>query len=181
MHEEKKLIYVAGHNIIIYNTDEASQTFIPGSENADEINFITLSPSGRYLAYCERHAETRAQVTIYEIANRKKRKTLPEPEMENLTIKCKEFLGCAFSTTTEKQHLVTLSGEGDWCAILWQWDQFKMLAKIDLNVIDPVESLTFQISLTLISSDMICVVTGSNTYKFMKMEENLRSFKEMHS
>ena len=146
MHEEKKLIYVAGHNIVVYNTDEQTQSFIPGSENATEINFITLSPTGRYIAYCER-AEPRAQVTVYELANRKKRKTLPEPEMENLSIECREFLGCAFSPTTEKQHMVTLSGEGDWCAILWQWDQFKMLAKVDLNVVDPVEPETFQISL----------------------------------
>ena len=35
MHEEKKLVYVAGHNVIVYNTDEQHQSFIPGSENAD--------------------------------------------------------------------------------------------------------------------------------------------------
>lgn len=85
IHEEKKLIYVSGHNIIVYNTDEQSQQMIPGSENADEINFITLSPSGRLLAYCER-AEPRAQVTIYDIVSPKKRKTLPEPDTENLQI-----------------------------------------------------------------------------------------------
>lgn len=46
----------------------------------------------------------------------------------------------------ESQQLVTVSGEGDWCAILWQWEQMKMLAKIDFSVIDPVETRTFQIS-----------------------------------
>jgi hypothetical protein len=56
-----------------------------------------------------------------------------------------------------------------------------MLAKIDLNVIDPVEPLTFSITLAHIMQDLVCVVTGTNTYKFMKMEENLRSFKETHS
>ena len=101
IHEEKKLVYVAGHNIIVYNTDEQTQQFIPGSENAIEINYITLSPSGRFLAYCER-AEPRAQVTVYDIANRKKRKTLPELETENLQIQCKEFLSCAFSPTNDK-------------------------------------------------------------------------------
>lgn len=83
MQEEKRLIYVAGHNIIIYNVEEKTQQFISGSENATEINYVTLSTSGNYLAYCER-AEPRAQVTIYEIHSKKKRKTLPEPEMENL-------------------------------------------------------------------------------------------------
>lgn len=88
MHEEKQLVYVAGHNVIIYNMDECQQQFIPGSENIDEINFITLSPSGRYIALCERENQQkenpRGQVTIYEIAARKKRKTLPDWDAENL-------------------------------------------------------------------------------------------------
>ena len=92
---------MAGHNIVVYDFEEGHQQFVPGSPNADEINFITVSPSGRFLAYCER-ASPRAQVTVYELANRKKRKTLPEPDMENLQLECNEFLGCAFSPTTEK-------------------------------------------------------------------------------
>ena len=59
MYEDKTLIYVAGHNIIMYNTDDGQQYFIPGSENATEINSVTMAPSGRFLAYCER-AEPRA-------------------------------------------------------------------------------------------------------------------------
>jgi len=42
--DDKQLMYVAGHNVIIYNTDEKSQVFIPGSENTEAINFITFSP-----------------------------------------------------------------------------------------------------------------------------------------
>ena len=144
--DDRFLIYVAGHNIVVYNLDDGSQQFIPGSENATQINFVAKSMSGRYIAYCER-AQPHAQVTVYEVLAKKKRKTLPEPDMENLSIECREFLGCAFSPTTEQSHLITLSGEPDWQAILWQWDQFKMLAKIDLNIVDPVETSTFQISL----------------------------------
>ena len=59
MHEEKKLVYVAGHNVVTYDTDEGSQQFIDGSENATEINYITLSPTGRFVALCEK-AEPRA-------------------------------------------------------------------------------------------------------------------------
>jgi len=55
--EEKRLLYTVGHNIVIYNPEEAdqgSQFFIPGSENTEKINFISVSASGRYLAYCEK-------------------------------------------------------------------------------------------------------------------------------
>ena len=56
-----------------------------------------------------------------------------------------------------------------------------MLAKVDLNIVDPVEPLTFQISLAQIMSDMVCVVTGSQTYKYIKLEENFRSFRALHT
>lgn len=101
MHDERFLIYVAGHNIVVFNTEDGSQAFIPGSENATAINYLASSPSGRYIAYCEK-AQPHAQVTIYEVLAKKKRKTLPEPDMENLSIDCREFLGCAFSPSTEK-------------------------------------------------------------------------------
>ena len=76
---------------------------------------------------------------------------------------------------------MTLSGEGDWCVVLWQWDQFKMLAKFDLGLVDPPEPLTFQVSLYQIRTNMICLVTGVDTYKYLTLEENLRSFNEVHA
>lgn len=120
--------------------------FIPGSANADAINFFCLSPSQRFIAICER-ATPRAQVTIFEVISKKKRKTLPEPEIENLSFECQEFLSCAFAPETEKQHLITLSGEPDWCIIVWQWDQLKMLAKCNLNIVGaPTELGVFMLS-----------------------------------
>lgn len=55
--DEKKLLYVAGHNVIIYNIDEKSQHFISGCEGSEGINAISVSPQQRYLAICERGAE----------------------------------------------------------------------------------------------------------------------------
>lgn len=129
---------------------------------------------------CEKAKEGRAQVTIVDIASKRKKKTLPEPEMDNLSIECNEFLSCTFSPTLEKEHLVTLSGEGDWCAILWKWDALKILAKVDFSIVDPVEPRSFQISLHPVMG-LACVVTGTNTYQFMKVEENFRSFNVVHS
>ena len=57
--EEKKLLYVAGHNVIIFNVEDNTQFFIPGSEGTECINFITVSPTNRFLAICEK-GETRA-------------------------------------------------------------------------------------------------------------------------
>jgi cilia- and flagella-associated protein 57 len=55
--EEKKLLYVVGHNVVIYNIDEKSQHFIPGTEGTEGINAISVSQNARYLAVCERGVE----------------------------------------------------------------------------------------------------------------------------
>ena len=80
--EDKKLLYVAGHNVILYNIDERTQFFIPGSENSEKINSISVSPSKRFLAICE-VGDVRAMCTIYDITSRKKKRTLPENEYDN--------------------------------------------------------------------------------------------------
>jgi len=57
--DDKKLLYVAGHNVIIFNPEESSQYFIQGSEGTECINFITISPGKKFLAICEK-GEVRA-------------------------------------------------------------------------------------------------------------------------
>ena len=152
MIDEKKLVYVGGHNTIVYNTDDpTSMQFVPGSENTEHINFIALSPNTpcRYLAVCERgrEGECKAKVTIYD--QLRKKRIIPDLDAEvDHDINAMEFLGAAFSPSSEKEHLVTLSGAPDWELILWKWDTFKLLARYKLNVpaveLDP---LSFSISI----------------------------------
>jgi hypothetical protein len=52
--DDRKIMYLAGHNVVVYNTDDRTQYFIPGSENSGGINYIGLSPSKRFLAICEK-------------------------------------------------------------------------------------------------------------------------------
>ena len=56
-----------------------------------------------------------------------------------------------------------------------------MLAKVDLKVVDPtvLEPSTFQISLHPVMG-LACVVTGTDTYQYMKIEENFRAFDVKH-
>ena len=142
--EEKKLLYVVGHNVVIYNIDERSQHFIPGSEGTEGINAISVSQSARYLAICERGIE-RAQCMIYEIMAHKLRKVIPEVDQE-VDYKCKEFLDVAFDPKSERNRLMTLCGEPDWCLLLWRWDDFKVMARVDLSLFDPSLEGHFQLS-----------------------------------
>ena len=121
--DEKKIVYVAGHNVIIYDPDEKSQFFIPGSSNADAISNISVSPSQKFMAICER-GEVAAQCIIYDLENRKKIKTIPDAEVsEQILYQSHEFISCAFSVKNERQQIVTLCNEPDWLLMLWNWDR----------------------------------------------------------
>lgn len=55
--EGKRMLYSAGHNVVLYTPEEGEngqQTLLPGSDNCERINFISVSPSERYLAICEK-------------------------------------------------------------------------------------------------------------------------------
>ena len=64
--------------------------------------------------------------------------------------------------------------------IVWQWDQFKMLSRLDLNVVSPNETNIFQVSMNQVMQDLVVVVTGSQTYNYLKLEENMRSINQVH-
>jgi len=115
--DEKKLMYVAGHNIIIYNPEEQSQFFIPGTEGTEYINSITVSNKAPLLAICEK-GEKVAQCTIYNLNARKKQRVIPESEYD-VDYKAKEFVGAAFCPKDPNRYLVTMCSEPDWCVHLW--------------------------------------------------------------
>ena len=131
MLDERRLLYVSGHNVVIYNTDERKQTFYAGTENSSGINFITVSNCKRFLAICER-GETKALVTIHDFTSPKVKK-LPEIDYDHTFYTAQDFLSCCFSPKNPKQNLMTLCGTPDWCLLFWQWDQFKVLFKLEIG------------------------------------------------
>jgi len=54
MVDEHKILYTAGHNIVVYSTEEKNQYFLQGSENVEKITNITVSKSKKFLAICEK-------------------------------------------------------------------------------------------------------------------------------
>jgi len=41
--EDNKLVYTAGHNVVVYSTDDKSQFFYSGSEETQGITAVTVS------------------------------------------------------------------------------------------------------------------------------------------
>ena len=78
--DEHKLLYTAGHNVVVYSMDEKNQYFLQGSENVEKISTIAVSKSKKYLAVCEKSRW--ATCTIYDIHSQKKKKQLPDPDID---------------------------------------------------------------------------------------------------
>merc|ERR550514_538522 len=65
--EETQIIYPAGHNTILYYTDQKMQRFFNGIEGTDEITCLAVSPSKRFLAVAEKCADKPAMVTVFDL------------------------------------------------------------------------------------------------------------------
>ena len=73
--DEQTVIYPAGHNIVIFNTEQKTQKFIPGTENTEGITAMAVSPNRKWVAVAERAKEgEKAQVTIFDLHTLKRRK-----------------------------------------------------------------------------------------------------------
>lgn len=51
--DQATVVYVAGHNIVIYNILEGKQRFIHGNESSESITAMALCPSARFVALAE--------------------------------------------------------------------------------------------------------------------------------
>lgn len=132
MVDEHKILYTAGHNIVVYSTEEKNQYFLQGSENVEKITNITVSKSKKFLAICEKSQW--ATCTIYDIHSQKRKKQLPDPDVDCDDYKAKEFLSCAFAPKQESQFIITLTAEPEWEVMLWNWDQLKILSRINIGI-----------------------------------------------
>lgn len=121
-YDDQRVIYPAGHNVVIYNVDEKTQSYIPGKnlknlmkfvqigiDGSEGITAMTVSPSRKHLAVCER-AE-RAICVIYDISGLAQNPPIPPKRKKILSssdYSAKEFICVAFAPTAEKSMLATL-------------------------------------------------------------------------
>jgi len=160
--EDHRVVYTAGHNIVVYNTEDKSQYFYAGSENTKGISAISLSPNKGYIAICEK-AE-KAQCSIYDTNTSRKRKTLTASDSN-----AQEFISVAFSPVNERSHLITLSGEPDWTLMFWKWDKLKVQAMISVSVVGPEDGF---LQCTFNPIDPYCIViTGGGLYKYFRVKD----------
>eukprot|EP00397_Hematodinium_sp_SG-2012_P002542 GEMP01002549.1.p1 GENE.GEMP01002549.1~~GEMP01002549.1.p1 ORF type:complete len:1215 (+),score=317.57 GEMP01002549.1:306-3950(+) len=155
--DETQLLYPAGHNTVLYNTEQKTQRLFPGTPDAESITCLALSPNKRYLAVGER-AE-RAICTIFDVVTGKRRKVL------NFEFEARSYVCMAFSQETK--FLITQSGPPDWHLIYWAWDKARPLAALKL-----AQGNIRECSISPQDSTLCCVI-GDGVFKFLRMQEGV--------
>ncbi|KAI8852315.1 WD40-repeat-containing domain protein [Chytridium lagenaria] len=119
--DEQTVIYPAGANAILYNTETKSQKFIPVSDRCEGITALAVAPNKRHAAIGERGE--RPVAVIYDMHTLRKRKALTPPDGES-----KEFVCMAFST--DAKYIITQTGAPDWTLYYWTWEKTKLMASV---------------------------------------------------
>jgi hypothetical protein len=130
--DEVQVVYPAGHNVVVYNTEKKTQRFVPlaapgetqgsGVVTAMAVSSLKYSNNkSKLLAVAERGA-VRPSVTICELntLKRKGKQALSSPDVAS-----REFVSVAFSP--DGKYLLTQGGAPDWTLVNWRWDLGRQL------------------------------------------------------
>jgi len=165
--DDGRLIYPAGHNIIILDTDhKASQTIIYGTEGSLGITAMAISPEKKYLAFAEETADF-GLIHVCELTKRddKRSKRTLEKKKTFLSLDCsaRKFISLSFDPSDEGKYLVALSGEPDWRIIYWNWHSPKPMATLAAHGIN-----RFYHAICQPSTQGTILLLGNSTLKVCK-------------
>lgn len=161
--DEHRVIYAAGHNIVIYNIEDKQMQFLPGLEGSLGITALTLCPKHHFLAVAER-AE-RGIIFVYDITKQRKKRAL-------VTSDClsQEYISLSFAPKQERKFLISLGGHPDWTLVYWQWDKQKVLYSAKVSPGSPV----YQVSFNILDYMNGIIATGQNVFVWYKPIEGLK-------
>eukprot|EP00842_Homolaphlyctis_polyrhiza_P004220 jgi/Hompol1/479/HPOL_004482-RA len=119
--DEQTIIYPAGSNAVLYNTENKTQKFIPALEKSEGMTAMSVGGIKRFLAIAERGEKP--MCAIYDLHSLRRRKILTLTDVES-----KEFISIGFSA--DSKFLATQTGAPDWTLHYWSWEKSKVFASI---------------------------------------------------
>ncbi|XP_064605218.1 cilia- and flagella-associated protein 57-like [Liolophura sinensis] len=165
-HDEQTIVYPSGSNCILYNIDQKSQKFIPGSDKGEGMTVLAVSPNRRYVAIAEKGEKP--TITIYDLHSQRKKKVLTSQDVQST-----EYVSLAFSP--DSKYLVAQGGKPDWTLLYWTWEKSKVLAMTKTS--NPQNNPPiYQVSFNPQDNTQLCVV-GNGIFKHFRYSEgNLKPF-----
>ena len=162
--DEQTVLYPSGHNIVVFNTEQKTQKFIPGTEGTEGITAMAVSPNRKYVAVAERAKEgEKAQVTIFDLHTLKRRKVL---QAISADVASREFVCLAFSP--DSKSLLTHGGAPDWSLVYWLWEKAKVGAVAKTS--NAQNNAIYQCSFNPIDNSVVCV-TGDGICRFLRITD----------
>eukprot|EP00304_Pavlova_gyrans_P012532 CAMPEP_0206035036 /NCGR_PEP_ID=MMETSP1466-20131121/1785_1 /ASSEMBLY_ACC=CAM_ASM_001126 /TAXON_ID=44452 /ORGANISM="Pavlova gyrans, Strain CCMP608" /LENGTH=1327 /DNA_ID=CAMNT_0053409369 /DNA_START=150 /DNA_END=4130 /DNA_ORIENTATION=+ len=164
--DEQTSIFPAGHNLVIHNTEQRSQKFVPGTDGSLGIIAMAVSNNRKFVAIAERpeRPTDKPFVTVYDLHTLRKRRTLPAPPPE---VESRDLVGLAFSP--DSKTLLTMGGAPDWTLCVWAWEKAKP-PLAHLRVSNPQHAEIRQVSFSPYDNTAICV-TGNGICKFCRVQD----------
>lgn len=117
--DEQTVVFPSGSNCILYNIDQKTQRFIPGTDKSPGMTAMAVSPNRRYVAVGEKGEK--AMITVYDLHTLRKRKVLTYADCQ-----ATEFVSLAFSP--DSKYLISQGGKPDWTLLYWTWEKAKVMA-----------------------------------------------------
>uniref|UniRef100_A0A0B7A6G0 Cilia- and flagella-associated protein 57 n=1 Tax=Arion vulgaris TaxID=1028688 RepID=A0A0B7A6G0_9EUPU len=166
-HDEQTIVYPAGSNCILYNIDQKSQKFIPGTDKSEGMTALAVSPNRRYMAIAEK--ADKPTVTIYDLHSLRKKKVLSSNDIQS-----GEYISLAFSP--DSKYLVTQGGKPDWTLLYWTWEKSKVMALVKASNPQYPNSEVYQVSFNPQDNTQLCAV-GNTVFRYFRYSEgNLKPF-----
>lgn len=169
--EESQIVYPAGTNTILWLAEKKEQKFFQGSDNTEGITCLAVNVTKRYLAVAEKSFEG-AFVTIFDLVNAKKKRTLPCQEVD-----VAEYVWIAFSS--DSKYLLTQtgasaskSGKHDWTLTYWMWDKQRAMASA--RVSNAAGAPIREVSFNPTDSTVVCVI-GDGIFKFLQQKDGFKT------
>lgn len=143
--EEETVVFVCGHNIVIYQPDSKTQKIIPASAEGKGISAIAVCIQKKLLAIAEQG--DRASISVLDLQSHKRRKILTIPELacqvhpairkRKLHINrgylfilyvyvLQEYVSISFSS--DGKLLAAQTGAPHWTLAVWSWEKSKLVA-----------------------------------------------------
>jgi WD40 repeat protein len=163
--DENTVVWTAGKNIVVYNTQYATQKFISCSDTCEAITALAVSSNRRSLAVAEM-SETPA-IAIYDPQTRRRKRFLQVPDIGS-----REYVCLAFSA--DGRYLAAQGGFPEWNLVLWSVDKTKAVAMVPANdKTNPSQDrrLINQCSISPKDPTVMCV-SGNGIFKFFKYQDN---------
>ncbi|EGR33091.1 WD repeat protein [Ichthyophthirius multifiliis] len=179
-HDEERIIYPAGYNIVLYDLQDKSQHYYQGTNEYRGISCVCLSPLKRYLALgVKGQGNEKPGIILFDTFTQKRRKNLgfgQSPQLEYYNIK--QWISVAFpNQNQETRYIYSLSGGGGDHILCWWWhEKGRCIGYYDLGIQNDIFDLQIG-SIGNLDTNLI-TISGNKFFKcYVKSEEQLKDEK----